>query len=112
MCFSADRAADRSQPSRPCSADCLDGGSALASEVETDGRRTVVRALEAEAEPGHLGCPAGRECASPIDGRAGDGLGAGVNTREIYLKRADGRVEVRLTRNAFGDNVPDWSWGP
>lgn len=37
------------------------------------------------------------------------GDGAGVDAREIYLMRADGRQQVRLTRNAFDDTEPDWS---
>ncbi len=40
------------------------------------------------------------------------GEGAGINRREIYLVRADGRDLVRLTRNAFDDTDVVWSWQP
>jgi Tol biopolymer transport system component len=40
------------------------------------------------------------------------GEGTGVNAREIYLMRADGQDQVRLTRNDFDDSEPDWAWGP
>jgi hypothetical protein len=36
------------------------------------------------------------------------GDGAGVNAREIYLMRADGREQVRLTYNGYDDTEPDW----
>jgi Tol biopolymer transport system component len=36
------------------------------------------------------------------------GGGYGINAREIYLMRADGRDQVRLTFNAFDDTQPDW----
>ncbi len=38
--------------------------------------------------------------------------GKGVNSREIYLVRADGRYPVRLTRNAFDDAEPVWVQDP
>jgi dipeptidyl aminopeptidase/acylaminoacyl peptidase len=40
------------------------------------------------------------------------GEGTGINAREIYLMQADGRNQVRLTRNAFDDTEPAWTWGP
>ncbi len=40
------------------------------------------------------------------------GDGAGVNAREIYLMRVDGRDQVRLTFNAFDDTQPVWSRVP
>lgn len=40
------------------------------------------------------------------------GEGTGINQREIYLVRADGRDLVRLTRNAFDDTDVSWSWQP
>jgi len=40
------------------------------------------------------------------------GQGTGVNAREIYLVRADGRELVRLTHNAFDDTEPDWAAVP
>jgi hypothetical protein len=40
------------------------------------------------------------------------GEDAGVNAREIHLMCADGRGQVRSTRNACDDNEPDWSRGP
>jgi dipeptidyl aminopeptidase/acylaminoacyl peptidase len=40
------------------------------------------------------------------------GEGAGVNAREIYLMRADGREPVRLTHNAYDDTEPDWAAVP
>jgi hypothetical protein len=40
------------------------------------------------------------------------GDGEGVNAREIYLMRSDGREQVRLTYNAFDDIQPDWSRSP
>lgn len=36
------------------------------------------------------------------------GEGTGVNAREIYLMRADGQNQVRLTHNAFDDTDPAW----
>jgi tol-pal system beta propeller repeat protein TolB len=36
------------------------------------------------------------------------GDGEGINAREIYLMRADGQDQVRLTHNAFDDTQPDW----
>jgi|GEM_PF-1994056 len=39
-------------------------------------------------------------------GYAGDGVG--VSAREIYLMRAGGQDQVRLTYNAFDDSQPDW----
>ena len=41
---------------------------------------------------------------------AGDGTG--VNARELYLMRADGRDQVRLTHDRFDDTEPDWAWVP
>jgi hypothetical protein len=40
------------------------------------------------------------------------GEGTGIRAREIYLMQADGRNQVRLTRNAFDDTEPDWGRGP
>ncbi len=40
------------------------------------------------------------------------GDGAGVNARELYLMRADGRDQVRLTYDSFDDTEPDWAWLP
>jgi TolB protein len=40
------------------------------------------------------------------------GDGEGVNAREVYLMRADGRDLVRLTYNAFDDTQPDWGQAP
>ena len=40
------------------------------------------------------------------------GGGTGVNAREIYLVRADGREPVRLTHNAYDDTEPDWAGVP
>jgi Tol biopolymer transport system component len=40
------------------------------------------------------------------------GHGTGVNARELYLVRADGQDQVRLTRNAFDDTEPEWARGP
>ena len=36
------------------------------------------------------------------------GEGQGINAREIYLMRAGGQDQVRLTYNAFDDSQPDW----
>jgi hypothetical protein len=41
---------------------------------------------------------------------SGDGVGS--DAREIYLIRADGQNEVRLTRNAYDDSEPQWVWIP
>ena len=40
------------------------------------------------------------------------GDGTGVNARELYLMRADGRDQVRLTYDSFDDTEPDWAWSP
>ena len=40
------------------------------------------------------------------------GDGTGVNARELYLMRADGRDQVRLTYDSFDDTEPDWPWLP
>ena len=40
------------------------------------------------------------------------GDGTGVNARELYLMRADGRDQVRLTYDSFDDTEPDWAWLP
>jgi hypothetical protein len=40
------------------------------------------------------------------------GGGTGIDRREIYLVRADGRDSVRLTYDAFDDNDVVWSWQP
>ncbi|MBN1138272.1 MAG: PD40 domain-containing protein [Anaerolineae bacterium] len=40
------------------------------------------------------------------------GDGTGVNARELYLMRADGRDQVRLTYDGFDDTEPDWAWLP
>jgi hypothetical protein len=40
------------------------------------------------------------------------GDGTGVSAREIYIMRANGQLQVRLTHNAFDDTEPDWSRGP
>jgi dipeptidyl aminopeptidase/acylaminoacyl peptidase len=40
------------------------------------------------------------------------GQGAGIKARELYLMRADGQDQVRLTRNAFDDTEPDWARQP
>ena len=40
------------------------------------------------------------------------GEGAGVERREIYLVRVDGRGAVRLTHNAFDDTDVTWAWEP
>jgi hypothetical protein len=40
------------------------------------------------------------------------GDGTGVNARELYLMRADGRDQVRLTYDSFDDTEPDWVWLP
>jgi len=39
-------------------------------------------------------------------------VGAGVDAREIYLMRVDGKHQVRLTHNPFDDTEPDWAWVP
>ena len=40
------------------------------------------------------------------------GDGTGVNARELYLMRADGRDQARLTYDSFDDTEPDWAWLP
>jgi len=40
------------------------------------------------------------------------GDGTGVNARELYLMRSDGRDQVRLTYDSFDDTEPDWAWLP
>jgi TolB protein len=40
------------------------------------------------------------------------GYGAGVDSRELYLMRANGQDQVRLTHNAFDDTDPDWTMWP
>jgi hypothetical protein len=40
------------------------------------------------------------------------GEGDGVDAREIYLMRADGRDQVRLTHNSFDDTQPAWRHSP
>jgi TolB protein len=40
------------------------------------------------------------------------GFAGGVDARELYLMRADGQDQVRLTRNAYDDNEPDWTVAP
>lgn len=40
------------------------------------------------------------------------GHGTGVERREIYLVRVDGRGMVRLTHNAFDDTDVVWAWEP
>ena len=40
------------------------------------------------------------------------GEGSGIDRREIYLVRADGRGTVRLTHNAFDDTDVAWIWEP
>lgn len=45
-----------------------------------------------------------------VVGYTGDG--AGIDRREIYLVRADGRGLVRLTHDAFDDTDVAWAWEP
>jgi hypothetical protein len=40
------------------------------------------------------------------------GSGVGINARELYLVRADGQFQVRLTRNGYDDTEPEWVRGP
>jgi dipeptidyl aminopeptidase/acylaminoacyl peptidase len=40
------------------------------------------------------------------------GSGVGINARELYLIRADGQYQVRLTRNGYDDTEPEWVRGP
>jgi dipeptidyl aminopeptidase/acylaminoacyl peptidase len=40
------------------------------------------------------------------------GAGSGVNGREIYLMRADGREQVQLTHNSSDDTEPEWAETP
>jgi hypothetical protein len=40
------------------------------------------------------------------------GDGAGINAREIYLMRSDGKNQVRLTDNSFDDTDVAWVWMP
>ncbi len=40
------------------------------------------------------------------------GDAVGVNARELYLMRTDGRDQVRLTFDNFDDTEPDWAWLP
>jgi len=35
-----------------------------------------------------------------------------VNARDLWLMRADGRDQVRLTRDSFDDTEPDWTSVP
>jgi dipeptidyl aminopeptidase/acylaminoacyl peptidase len=94
-------------------------GSRLAFVSDRGGRNQiyVMRADGADVRP-LTAFPQGAEspCWSP-DGFwlafvAYSGEATGIRAREIYLMQADGRNQVRLTRNAFDDTEPDWAWGP
>jgi len=94
-------------------------GSRLAFVSDRGGRNQIylVRADGADVRP-LTAFPQGAEspCWSP-DGFwlafvAYTGEGTGIRAREIYIMQADGRNQVRLTRNAFDDTEPDWVWGP
>lgn len=84
------------------------GGSHQIYVMKADG--SGVRALTALAQGAESPCwsPDGYWLA--FVAYAGDAVG--VNARELYLMRADGRDQVRLTYDSFDDTEPDWAWLP